>query len=266
MVDTEYVKKSKRKKRVRKITAIASFCIATFVTVSMLSTFVGSYSIGVKDYQSRLAISETEEFDNPSTYLKFEGLKNAVDYSYRLLDGDVMDSFLDTEVGNGIKGQNIYQTNAFNYFSYTFYLSNVGSKACEYYFSVAITARSPDPTSGLYLDDVLRIRVYENVVVTTGNQVHNYVDYTKANTKVNDYTTEMDSWVKEGKLNYFLNNEDGTIINTESAEYMQPHQKIRFTLVLWLEANDPECAGERGNLSGAGLTIGTTITGAREEE
>ena len=76
----------------------------------------------------------------------------------------------------------------------------------------------------------------------------------------------MKEWEEEGKLKYFLDQEDGTIINSESIEYLAPRSKMRFTLVFWLEANDPECEGERGNLAKAGITLATNIIGGNEEE
>ena len=268
MIDNIYVKKKKKKKTIVLVTSISSFLVSCFVIIALLSSFVGNYTIGVRDFKSRLVLSATEAFEDPSTFIRFDGFRNAVDYSYTMLSGPTRDAYLDNKDNEGPeKGLSPDQNGTYNFICYTFFLSNVGSKGCEYTFNMSITDNVADRDSGLSLDDVLRIRVYQNLV--TGDketETHDYVDYTKRNTLENGYTIAMKEWEEEGKLKYFLDQEDGTIINSESIEYLAPRSKMRFTLVFWLEANDPECEGERGNLAKAGITLATNIIGGNEEE
>ena len=273
MIDTKLVKRRKRRNFAIIFTSIATFCVACFVIIAVLSSYVGNYSIGIKGYESLLALSKDETFENESSYLRFNGMKNMIDcpWYYRELENhDYIDN---SENQTEEKGKNrVGDQNAYLYYSHTFYLANVGTKACSYYFTMAIDDDNPDPLTGLRVDDILRIRVYENEVLEDSIvQTHNFKDYTKYNKYIgtqenkNEYIKECDQWELEGKLKYFMEDDPDYIIKYK-VDQLKPNQKIRYTVVFWLEANDPECEGRRNEVSKAGLTLSTNILGAEDED
>lgn len=101
MIDNIYVKKKKKKKTIVLVTSISSFLVSCFVIIALLSSFVGNYTIGVRDFKSRLVLSEKETFEDPSTFIRFDGFRNAVDYSYTMLNGPTRDAYLDNKDNEG---------------------------------------------------------------------------------------------------------------------------------------------------------------------
>ena len=271
MIDTKLVKRRKRRNFAIIFTSISTFCVACFVIIAVLSSYVGNYSVGIKGYESLLALSKDPTFETESSYLRFDGMKNMIDcpWYYRELENH---DYIDNEkTQTPEKGKNkIGDKDAYLYYSHTFYLSNVGTKACSYYFTMSLSDNNPDPLTGLRIDDILRIRIYENEVVDGEIQNHDFIDYTKYNKYVgnqenkNEYIKQCDEWEKQGKLKYFMEDDPDYIINYK-VEELKPEQKMRYTVVFWIEANDPECEGRRNEVSKAGLTLSTNILGAEDE-
>lgn len=101
-----------------------------------------------------------------------------------------------------------------NYIAYTFYLQNAGEVAfpCEYAVEMS------NITNGL--DDAIRLRLYVEGTPTT---------YAK---------TKSDGTGPEpGTVEFY----SATTMARGRFEDLQPGESKRFTVVLWIEGNDPEC-------------------------
>ena len=106
------------------------------------------------------------------------------------------------------------QHNGDNYIAYTFYLENRGTEVMTYEYSVNLKGVT------LGLDEAMRVRLY------TGDE---YVEYAKTRndgTGPEPFSTEFYSidTVTQGKV-----------------ENYAPGDKTKYTIVIWLEGDDPEC-------------------------
>ncbi len=113
---------------------------------------------------------------------------------------------IDTEAEGGHNGD--------NYIAYTFYIENEGEEAINYWYSILI-----DDVI-LNVDEAIRVKVYLNGEETV------YA-------KLNGFTEEPE---KDTKAFY----SDDTVM-LESRQDFSPGSIDRFTIVIWIEGDDPDC-------------------------
>lgn len=113
---------------------------------------------------------------------------------------------LDTEATGAHNGD--------NYIAYTFYVVNAGKEKIHYWYEINIDDTIKN------VDEAIRIMIYRNGKPTV---------YAKKNstTKENEPGTEA-----------FVSN---NIAVLEQRKNMKPGKKDRFTIVIWIEGDDPEC-------------------------
>ena len=104
--------------------------------------------------------------------------------------------------------------NGVNYIAYTFYLQNRGEVAvpCEYSMDMSNITSS--------LDDAIRLRLYVDGTPTT---------YAK--------TKRDGSGPEPGTVEFY----SSTVMAKGRIDELAPGEVVRFTVVLWIEGNDPEC-------------------------
>ncbi len=103
--------------------------------------------------------------------------------------------------------------NGKDYIAYTFYLQNAGEVEISYEYAVNISNITND------LDDAIRIRVYHNGEETT---------YAKA---------AAAGGAEAGTEAFY----SSTVALRERVDAFAPEEIHRFTVVVWIEGNDPEC-------------------------
>ena len=118
--------------------------------------------------------------------------------------------------------------NGDNYIAYTFYLKNAGTSTVTYEYNMFITQVTKD------VDEAVRIRLYHN---------GEWVDYAKVG---------ADGEAEDGTVTFLK--ED--YVTQKWVENFAPEEIQRFTIVLWLEGNDPECTDA---IIGGQLKIGMTF-------
>jgi hypothetical protein len=103
--------------------------------------------------------------------------------------------------------------NGDNYIAYTFYVENIGEYIADYWSEINIDYVIRD------VDEVVRIRAYKN---------GEYITYAKIarNGEPEPYTVPFES---------------DTLIVRERIEKFGPGDINKYTIVIWLEGNDPEC-------------------------
>ena len=106
--------------------------------------------------------------------------------------------------------------NGDNYIAYTFYVENQGTEATNYWYRMVIDDVIKDA------DEAIRVMIYRN---------DEKVVYAKEST--------MDGQPEKGTT-AFLKDEDGTII-LQKRENIEPYELDKFTIVIWIEGDDPEC-------------------------
>lgn len=109
------------------------------------------------------------------------------------------------------------QHNGANYIAYTFYLKNAGSEAVTYEYAVNML----NVTQGV--DEAVRIRLYVD-----GEQT------TYAKTKTDGSGPEKDTVE-------FLTE---SVIVRKRRAYFKPEDITKFTVVIWIEGDDPECTDD----------------------
>ena len=108
--------------------------------------------------------------------------------------------------------------NGANHIAYTFYLQNVGEKAMSYEYEIAISDISNQ------LDEAIRVRLYVDGVPT---------EYAK--TKADGRGPEP------GTVEFY----SGHIVARGRMDDFNPKDQTKFTVVVWIEGDDPECVDER---------------------
>ena len=113
---------------------------------------------------------------------------------------------LDTEADGGHNGE--------NYIAYTFYIENEGEETINYWYSILI-----DDVI-LNVDEAIRVMVYLNGEETV---------YAKLNGATEEPELDTKAFYSEGT------------VMLESRQNFTPGDIDRFTIVIWIEGDDPDC-------------------------
>ncbi len=178
--------------------------LAIAYAISYFYDKFGSFTVKVNKYdmaKQGLCLSETPEFEHTISELN----ANIV-YDMTNISGNDLPANLD-KINGGHNGK--------NYIAYTFYLINAGRDTLSYEGELYIENVTKD------VDDAIRVAVYQNGERTL---------YGK--TKSNGGGIEADC-DKE-----FLSS---TIVMRTQKEGFKPKDRDKFTVVIWLEGNDPDC-------------------------
>lgn len=104
--------------------------------------------------------------------------------------------------------------NGDNYLAYSFYIENQGSETINYWYSILVDDVIKN------IDRAIRVMVYRN---------DEKVVYAKAN----EYSGNVEQGTEK-----FLND---TCVVTKVRTDFQPDQIDKFTIVIWIEGDDPDC-------------------------
>jgi hypothetical protein len=190
--------------------------IAIAYAISYFYDKYGSFTVKINKYdmmRQGLTLSETPEFDKTNSVLN----ANIV-YDMTNISGDDLPENLDM-----INGSH----NGESYIAYTFYLINGGDDTISYEGEMSIENVTNN------VDEAVRVAVYINGEKTVYGK-------TKSNGtgKESDCDSEFTS---------------ATVVMNTKREKFEPKAKDKFTVVIWLEGNDPDCTDE---LIGGTLKLG----------
>lgn len=144
----------------------------------------------------------------------------AIDYM-----DNITESWITTDVDNEANGAH----NGQNYIAYTFYLLNIGSETVNYWYHIDIIDVIKN------VDEAVRIKVYHNGEAVT---------YAKAS---------ANGTAEAGTVTFLSDN----MVNMTEVPSFAPGSKDKFTIVIWLEGNDPECVDD---IIGGEIKIEMNIT------
>ncbi len=191
-----------------KILATSLACIASLVAVVYVSAALykntGAFTVSLNKAEMTkygLSLSETADMSYKTSYLNAEINENMTN-----IDGKTIPQSVDE-----IDGEH----NGEDYIAYTFYVQNAGKERVDYTYSLKMSNTSNG------LDEAIRIRVYVNGSPTT---------YAKAPMSGGSKEPDADK-------NFF----SGTEVMKDKLLNFQPGEKTKFTIVMWIEGNDPEC-------------------------
>ena len=193
---------------VTRIMALLVIILIAIVSVAYVISYFydkfGSFTVKVSKYDmvnQGLTLSETPEYDHTVSSLKAD-----IAYEMTNISGNDLPDNIDM-----INGAH----NGKNYIAYTFYLINGGDDTVSYDSYLYIDS----VTKGV--DEAIRVAIYRNGERTV---------YGKTKTNGTGKESDCDS--------EFLSS---SMVMRDRIEDFEPHSKDKYTVVIWLEGNDPEC-------------------------
>ncbi|MEE0914790.1 MAG: hypothetical protein UHD05_01330 [Ruminococcus sp.] len=206
----EIVKYKKRQRLLRVILSVCLIILIILFFVSMLVTQWGDLIISVDSpaVKKGIVISEDPEFETFGASLSATQVKDVTNITYSWLPVD-----LDTSENGSHNGD--------NYAAYTFYCKNNGEVTLDYdaYLEITGVAKSAD--------EATRVMIYKNgepAIYGKGK----YDDRSTAETDCTKFETD-------------------TKVMTTSSEDFEVGEVDKYTIVIWIEGNDPECIDDIRN-------------------
>lgn len=186
------------------ITLILIMIIAAAYAISYFYDKFGSFTVRIDKYdmvQQGLSLSETPDYDISHSVLNAD-----IVYNMTNISGEDIPPTVD-QVNGAHNGD--------NYIAYTFYLINSGDDTISYAGEMSIENVTKE------VDEAIRVAVYKN-----GEKMV----YGKTKSNGGGKEKDCDST--------FLSS---TLVMRTEHEKFEPKAKDKYTVVIWLEGNDPDC-------------------------
>ena len=213
-----------RKKVFSKLVKIAFLLLIIFLSIVYLFLYIvydgGRFTVSLdKNMSNRKNVFLSEDGNLKSKTRKLSA--DTIDYMDNISIKWLPEN-LDTEATGAHNGN--------NYIAYTFYVVNAGEETVNYWYEIDIDDTIKN------VDEAIRIMIYRNGKQTV---------YAKRNK-----TTKK----REPGTKKFVSDEIAVL---EQRKKMKPDTKDRFTIVVWLEGDDPEC---KNDLLGGEIKMHMDIT------
>lgn len=292
MVELKYVKKRKRRRIVAIATLISLLGATSLGIIAFLGRNTGTFTVALDTGKVSLSLSQSEAFTNPTSFIRVNGLQYLQQSTY----ADQKADELDRENSNGIESR--------NFFKLTFFIKNMATEidsSVKYYmhFNITDNRRTVDSENNeYYLDDILRVRIFENDAGSSlhesetyarkkkevlrdseGKPIRNadgsdiwqeylYLSNDELNTRRREHpetkTTDPTYYYGLAKnFEYSENSPDarsGTLATYKTQDF-RPGEIKRYTIVCWLEGNDPECIGNGEAWDASSIKLGIQVNG-----
>lgn len=207
-------RQSKEVKKYTVITRILALLVIILVAIIAIAYAIsyfydkfGSFTVKINKYdmmRQGLTLSETPEYNNTISVLNAD-----IVYDMTNISGNDLPENVDM-----INGSH----NGESYIAYTFYLINAGSDTLSYEGQMNIENVTQR------IDEAIRVAVYVNGEKTV---------YGKTKSNGSGKESDCDS--------EFLSS---TIVMRNTREGLEPQEKDKYTIVIWLEGNDPDCLND----------------------
>ena len=184
------------------IVIIAVLLLLLFYCLIYLANSLGDFTVKITDDSDKQYISLSETpLFENPTTMLYAEILEEMD--------NITESWIDEDVDQ-IDGPH----NGKNYIAYTFYIKNTSSKTVKY--NVEIVIDSVEKAA----DEAIRVKVYKNGESTV---------YAK---------TQKDSNIPEPNTVPFYSSR---LVMSQTEEDFASGEVDKYTVVVWLEGNDPEC-------------------------
>ena len=206
-----------RKKRIYTIGLIISLVLSiVFVIVTFYGQDTGNFvmSVDYNAFNRGIILSETKTFEQTSSRLMTNPIEGAHDITYNWIN---FDKIKETD-GN-------YVDPDIDYMAYTFYLQNNGLETVDVTYSLRITQVIKD------LDKAIRVMIIEDDEQT----IYQRQDEADEFGQLPVYAVEL----PETRL--FV---DDYTISRESIIRFVPQQVKKFSVIMWIEGEDPDTTDE----------------------
>ena len=284
LYEKKYVKKRKRKIAAAIVGFVCSISVGALVIVSFLGRYTGTFTVTLDEKNVNLALSQKQDFVESTSVLIINYLPAYHETTYSQIKS--IENELDSEETDYLHGANFYvdeqgvehkdTVESLNYFKYTFYVKNVGSIPARYDFRINILENTPDTATGTrYLDDLVRIALYEND--PTSEERSEPTVYAKTSAIANrdengevtykEYISTSKDREDEDNPCYGFAEEfqSPTRVMGKSYSNFAVGQMKRYTIVTWLEGEDPQSDNNKKAPKGAKLKLGVEINAYENE-
>lgn len=213
-----------KRELIKKITKIALLLLLIIISIIYLVLFVvyqnGGFTVTLDknlSNQKNVFLSVNGNIKERTRNLSAETIHYMDNISIKWLPSNI------DEEANGAH-------NGDNYIAYTFYVVNGGEENVHYWFEMDID------DSIKRVDEAIRIMIYQN-----GNPVV----YAKKSPKTGSAEPDTKAFVSK------------SIAVLEQRKNFKPKEKDRYTVVVWIEGDDPEC---NNDLLGGEIKLHIDIT------
>ena len=271
MYDQKYVKKRKRRKLAAFLALFTAIAATSLIIVSYLGRTVGTFTVAVTNSSVKLALSKSVDLKDTTSYLRVDKLYPMRETTFTNIEAKGFDTIDDesTDYDYGFNYKD--ETPDSMYFvKYTFYVTNLSDTIAKYNLNVKLGDRniSTDGTKR-GLDDTLRVMLFENDPINDDG--HKYTVYAKEAAEYNrdvegnktrrefisTYPSGSNQEDDEHKLaESFLPGQ--TIVKSTVSNFKKGDIR-RYTLVIWLEGEDPQSDNSKEIPEGASLKLGVDI-------
>lgn len=197
-----------KKKLFSRLVKIAFLLLIIFVSIVYLFLYIvydgGRFTVTLDrnlSNRKNIFLSEDGKVKSKTRQLSADTIDYMDNISIKWLPADI-----DKEATGAHNGD--------NYIAYTFYVVNAGEEKVHYWYEVDVDDTVKN------VDEAIRIMIYRN-----GEKVI-YAKKSKATNKAEPGTTQ------------FVSSEIAVL---EQRKNFKPNSKDRYTVVVWIEGDDPEC-------------------------
>lgn len=207
------------KRRAGVTLVIALLILIILWIISWLLTTIGDLVISVENGAAKQGITISESLNedgtakDPVLQLSAKNVTEVTNITY---------DWLPTNLNDEADGEH----NGENYLAYTFYLTNNGKETLDYESTLKFTGIAKNA------DEALRVMIYKNGEPTV---------YAQKNRDGSPLEDIVNFEFVEG--NDDLNMNDYVILN-DLTEGIKPNETVKYTIVTWIEGNDPECIND----------------------
>ena len=175
-----------------------------FYAASVLYEDSGSFTVSIDKYEMTkygLTLSESRDMSRPTSSLNAKAAERMTNIAGETIPENV----------DKIDGEH----NGRDYIAYTFYVQNAGEVEVSYDYEIKLSGVTNN------IDEAIRLRLYVNA-----EDPINYAKTRSDGTGAEPGTTEFHS---------------STVIARGRIESFVPKAVTKYTLVVWVEGNDPDC-------------------------
>jgi hypothetical protein len=242
----------------------AALLALTLFAMMAVTQMRGHFTINLSDglFKEGFVLSETEDFSRPAINLFCEPAVDVPCISVTSLPTDIDDH----------EGQH----NGLGYFAYTYFLRNDGESAVDYAWELQITGESRDCSSAAW---IMVIQDGKMLMYAEGRNGEPECvpskDDPRGFTKIpvmelaEEGAPLVEPITTDGDTTYFrvrpIAFVDEDTVATGFREQIAPGEYHKYTVVVWLEGDDPDCTDDRigGHL---GLNMQYALMSEAEEE
>jgi hypothetical protein len=260
-----FVKRRKRKRVALAVLTVCSVGVFTLGLVSFLGDYSGNFTVKMDNKRADLTMGVDADFNRKTTYLRGVGLENAS--CIQASDLPTVDKLDSEPFGEkvGTRTSTLRPDFAYStYLAYTFLVKNVSPDPTSFAVEFNIDSYINSTNNAAALQDLARVRIFENLVTADGNATHHCNTYARKSATpftrsdgsletrecISDYRFGSDGITRVPAST--LREEDRGfatefITDNNICKYvysnLPSNAVLRYTVCVWLEGWDPDCKG-----------------------